>query len=133
MGLALALDGGVGAYVPVPEERLRKSSAAVILAAAIRMSFEGVRCGFLFLVRLCPAAVENFFGSLKCLILQAVTSGTCHVRLYLGDSFWLPLPLSAAQLWERGIHSTIGALIITRTILGVPYCNHSIMGPKTLF
>ena len=28
---------------------------------------------------------------------------------------------------------TIGALIITYTIVGVPYCNYSIMGPITLF
>ena len=27
----------------------------------------------------------------------------------------------------------IGALIITDTILGVPYYNYSIVGPKTLF
>ena len=29
--------------------------------------------------------------------------------------------------------SNIGALIITYTILGAPYYNYSIMGPKTLF
>ena len=29
--------------------------------------------------------------------------------------------------------TNIGALMITYTILGVSYYNHSIMGPKTLF
>ena len=33
----------------------------------------------------------------------------------------------------RRTESAIGALIITYTILEVPYCNYSIMGPKTLF
>ena len=29
---------------------------------------------------------------------------------------------------QAGVHN-IGALIITNTILGVPYCNYSILGP----
>ena len=29
--------------------------------------------------------------------------------------------------------SNMGALVITHTILGVPYYSYSIMGPKTLF
>ena len=30
---------------------------------------------------------------------------------------------------RRHMQETIGALIITNTILGVPYCNSSVMGP----
>ena len=29
--------------------------------------------------------------------------------------------------------STIGAYIITKTVLGLPYYNYSTMGPKTIF
>ena len=38
-------------------------------------------------------------------------------------------PLSPVT--PQALHSNIGALIITYTILGVPYYNYSIMGPKT--
>ena len=32
-----------------------------------------------------------------------------------------------------GVPMTIGAVIVAYTILGVPYCTYSIVGPKTLF
>ena len=37
-----------------------------------------------------------------------------------------------AQAPGPGCWRTIGALIITYTIVGVPYCKYSIVGPKTL-
>ena len=43
---------------------------------------------------------------------------------------------SCAHLFQKSTSTetaTVGASIITNTILGVPYCNYSILGPKTLF
>ena len=37
------------------------------------------------------------------------------------------------RLEENRHGPSIGALVVTQTILGVPYYNHSITGPKTLF
>ena len=39
----------------------------------------------------------------------------------------------AAAIAAASLHPNIGALIVTYTILEIPYFNYSIMGPKTLF
>ena len=44
------------------------------------------------------------------------------------DLRWGGPTVDAAAQW----HATIGALIITYTILGAPYEKHGIMGPETL-
>ena len=45
----------------------------------------------------------------------------------------LHMPTSPNVAQEFAVQSNIGALIIPYTILGAPYYNYSIMGPKTLF
>ena len=54
----------------------------------------------------------------------------------VSGKFRTPLEIYAASLPDdvdiTG-HGNIGALIITHTIVVVPYCDYSILGPKTLF
>ena len=53
-------------------------------------------------------------------------------RFYRVSGILLKVWATRSQCGQISLHN-IGALIITYTILAVPYYNYSIMGPKTLF
>ena len=116
-------------------------SSTLLLISGRRMGFAPQRLTGLVLATTSKAAALGSLGFMgasagdysyifllsPCIGLGAVRRCSGKLRLYHLSN------RSSYCRYNQSKTSNIGALMITYTILGVPYSNYSILGPETLF